>query len=149
MAFETPGLDLDLQVSANATTISQYAAVAVDPAGNTGDVIYASGTNAFALGIVQDPGGPPAIGTPAPANTPGQSVRVRMFGISKAIAAGAITVGAAVAVSGTTGQLGSVTFPGTGATDTFVVGFALSAATAAGDLFSVLLVPGLMTQVTA
>lgn len=148
MAFETPGLDLDLQVSANATTIAQYAAVTLDSAGSAGDVIYPSGSNAFAVGIVQDPGGPPAVGTNAPANTPGQSVRVRMMGISKAIAAGAITVGAAVAVSGASGQLGSVTFPGSGATDTFVIGFALTAATASGDLFSVLLVPGLMTQVT-
>lgn len=147
MAFETPGLDHDLQVSANATSIAQFAAVTVDPAGNPGDCIYPTASGLFALGICQDMGGPPAIGTPAPVNTPGQSIRVRQFGISKAVAAAAITVGQLVSVSGTSGQLGPAA--AAGATNTFVTGIALTAATAAGDLFTVLLTPGLTTQVTA
>lgn len=142
--------DETYNVSPNATTIAQYAAVVLDASGGYGDVITPSGTGAFALGFVQDAGSFPTVGgSSAPANTPGQSVRVRRFGTTKAIAAGAISINAAVQVSGTSGQVAAVTFPGTGATDTYVVGFARTAASAAGDLIEIDLVPGLMTQVTA
>lgn len=155
MAFGGAGVfDLPAQVSPNAAAgIAQYAAVVLDTAGGSGpyDCVYPGATGGPAIGINQSPGGPPTPGgTIAPASTSGQTIDVRVLGVSKAIAAGAIAAGAYVQVSGTTGQLASVNLqPATTPTDSFVVGVALTPATAAGDLFSVLLLPGLATQVTA
>lgn len=143
--FDFPG-----QVSANAGAgIAQYAAVIPDTAGSPGDMIYPAATGAFALGVCQSVGGPPVVGgSNAPVNTSGQSITVRVLGITKVLAVGAITAGSYVGISGTSGQVTAVTFPGTGATNTYVVGYALTGATAAGDLVTVLLTPGLTTQVT-
>lgn len=144
-------LDLPGQVSANAAGgIAQYACVAPDTAGNPFDMIYPSGTGAFALGVCQSVGGPPVVGgAAAPVNTSGQSINVRILGMTKALAAAAITAGSYVQVSGASGQVAAVTFPGTGATNTYVLGYALTGATGANDQVTVLLIPGLTTQVTA
>lgn len=144
--FDFPG-----QVSANAGAgIAQYAAVVPDTAGNPGDMIYPAATGAFALGVCQSVGGPPVVGgSNAPVNTSGQSITVRVLGISKVLAVGAITAGSYVGVSGAAGNVTAVTLsPATTATNTFVLGYALTGATAAGDLVTVLLTPGLTTQIT-
>lgn len=150
MAGSINFLDETYNVSPNAGAgIAQFAAVVLDSAGSYGDVMYPSGSGAFALGVVQDAGSFPTVGgSSAPVNTSGQAVRVRRLGTTKMIAAGAIAINSAVAISGTSGQVGQVTFPGTGATDSYVIGFARTPATAAGDLVEVELTPGLMTQVT-
>ena len=146
-------MDVAMNVSPNATSIAQYAAVTLDTAGGSGpfDCIYPAATGAPAIGFSQSVGGPPTPGgTIAAPATPGQSIQVRVLGVTKAIAAGAITAGAAVQVSGASGQVASVNLqPATTATNTFACGFALSPAAAAGDLVSVLLLPGITTQVTS
>lgn len=149
MAIQTGVFDVDGVVSANAGAgLAQFTAATLDSAGNELDFIYPSGSGVFAVGIVQSVGGPPTVGsTTPPVNTSGQSVTVRMLGITKAIAAAAVTIGQLVSVSGAVGQLGPAAAPG--ATNTFVVGIALTPATAQGDVFSVLLTPGLTTQVNA
>ena len=151
MAFETNVFDFPMEASANVSPVTysgsppvysgggipQFSAVMVDTTtGNVNDVILAT-TGKLALGIVQD----------GPASGPGQSVRVRQLGISKAIASGAVSYGDMLYVANTSGQLG--TAPAAGVSDSFCVGIALTAATAAGDTISVLMVPGLATNVNA
>ena len=105
--------------------IPQYSVVTQDTGtGNVGDVIVATSTTVMPVGISQDG---PAIG-------PGNSVRVRTDGISKAIAGAAISVDASLMVNGS-GQV--VTATAAGATTFFLIGKALTAATAAGDIISV------------
>lgn len=147
--------DLPGQASPNvpAGGIPQFTAVVLDTAAGSGpfDMIAASATTAPILGINQSVGGSMLPGaTSAPNVTAGESMAVRVLGISKAIAGGAITPGQFVAVNAS-GQLVAVASlnPATTATDSYVVGVAMSAATAAGDLFSVYLIPGLTTLVTA
>lgn len=104
--------------------IPQFAAVVEDTAAaGTNDVTMPSGVGVKALGIAQD----------APAVGPGGAVRVCTRGVCKALAGGAIAVGDSVYVLNSSGQLG--TMP-TSATN-FSVGRAVTAATAAGDIFSV------------
>jgi hypothetical protein len=151
MAFETNVFDFPMEASANVSAVTytgnppvyssggipQFSAVMVDTTtGNVNDVILAT-TGKLILGIAQD----------GPATGPGQSIRLRQLGISKAIASGAVSYGDMVYVANSSGQLG--TAPAAGATDSFCVGIALTAATAVGDTFSVLLVPGLATNVNA
>jgi hypothetical protein len=117
--------------------IPQFTAVVEDTGtGNILDVLLA-GTGALILGIAQD----------GPATGPGQSLKVRRLGRSKAQASGAVTYGAIVYVANASGQLGVA--PAAGATNVYAVGKAMTPATAAGDLFEVELMPGLTTQVNA
>lgn len=105
--------------------IPQYYVVTQDTGtGNVNDVILASSTTVMPLGVAQD----------GPATGPGQSVRVRTDGITKAIAGAAISVDAALMVNGS-GQV--VTATAAGATSFFLIGKALTSATASGDTISV------------
>jgi hypothetical protein len=153
MAFEQQivGGDINMEGSSNVTALTydalgnysgggipQYTAVVIDTAtGGVNDVRLPTVANAQIIGIAQS----------APATGPGQSCRVRVYGISKAQASAAITVGQQVAVANTSGQLGPA--PAGTATNTYIVGVALTPASAAGDLFSVLLMPGASTVVTS
>jgi len=151
MAGEVSLFDIACQASPNVTALTftgnppvytsggipQFVAVIEDTTtGNINDVKVAT-TGQLALGIAQD----------GPATGPGQSLRVRELGISKAQAAGAVAYGDIVYVANSSGQLG--TAPAAGATNVFAVGKARTPATQAGDLFEVLLMPGLTTQVNA
>lgn len=127
--------------------IGQFCAVTYDTAtGNPRDVKLAGTNTTFVVGINQSSTalpGPSGIGGIGP----GDSAEVRVIGISKAQASAAITVGAAVAVANASGQLGPA--PALGATSVFVVGYAQTAASAAGDIFEVLLTPGATAIVNA
>lgn len=87
------------------------------------DVILAGTSGDKALGICGE----------APAVTAGQNLRVCVRGVCKAQAGAAVAVGDTVMVGNASGQL----ITATAATANFVVGRALTAATAIGDLFSV------------
>lgn len=155
MAFEIQGnsSDLPYQASSNVTALTysgnppvyasggipQYAVVSPDTGtGNESDVILAAnGAGNIFIGIAQD----------GPATGPGESLRVRVSGVSKAIASAAITVGQLVTVANSSGQLGPA--PAAGATSSFIVGRAETPATEVGDLFSVLLMIGASTQVSS
>ena len=148
MALQIQIFDAPMQVSANAGAngINQYCAVTQDTAGNPLDMIYPASASVVTVGINQTAGAviPPG-STTVPAAPIGQAIDVRVLGITKATAAAAITVGQLVSISGAVGQLGPAAAPA--ATDTYVVGMALTAAGAAGDIFTLLLLPGLTTQV--
>jgi len=90
---------------------------------NPFDVTAPAAAGAKAVGIVQDY---PAVG-------PGQAVRVRVAGICKARAAGAIAYGDTLYVADTTGRVGTAP----AAASNFVVGRALEAAVAVDDLITI------------
>lgn len=117
--------------------IPQYCCVVQDLAtGNPLDVTL-SGANANIIGVAQD----------APATGPNRPVNVQKSGIAKVSAASAINIGDLVATTGTGGQI--ATAPAAGATQTYIVGRALTAATEQGDIVSVQLMIGAATQVNA
>jgi len=143
MPFEVnAGDDLTFQAASSVSAISkdsngnyssggipQYSAVKLDASGGTPNDVIVAGTGDIALGIIQS----------GPATGPSQSCSVRTLGISKALAKGAVTVGAQVYVGDATGRL--KVLPAAGATGVVVVGLALTPATADGDVFTVLLQP--------
>lgn len=144
------GFDLAAQVSPNAVTIPQYSVVTHDTAGGSGpfDMILAVAATTFPVGVVQSVGGPPTPGgTIAAANTPGQSIDVRVSGITKCVAGAAIAAAGTLVSAAAGGQVVAAAAPG--ATNSYVIGIALSTAAAAGDLVAVLLTPGATTQVNA
>lgn len=150
MAVELKGFDIPMKASPNVGGggLAQYTAVILDSAAAFMDCIQATATSTPILGINQDEGDQLTVNSTTPPTVQaGDSMRVRVSGISKAIAGGAITVGQYVAVNGS-GQLVAATMAA-GATNSFIVGQALTAATGAGDVFSVLLLPGAATQVSA
>lgn len=127
--------------------IGQFCCVTYDTAtGNPHDIKLCGSNATFCVGINQSstvlPGaaGIGAIG-------PGDAAEVRVAGVSKAQASAAITVGQAVAVANASGQLGPA--PALGATSVFIVGYAQTAASNAGDIFEVLLTPGATAIVNA
>ena len=67
----------------------------------------------------------------------GQNVAVRKAGIARVMAAGAITLGAAVNIAGTSGKVKAVNE--SSGTKVFIVGFAETAASADGDIIEVFL----------
>lgn len=148
--------DLPLQASPNvpAAGIPQFAPVVLDTAAGAGpeDCVLATANTLPIIGVNQSVGGAQITpgSTSSVSVTAGESMAVRMLGVTKALAGGAITAGQAVAVNAQ-GQFVAVASlnPATTATNTFVAGFALDSASAAGDLFSLLLVPGLASLVTA
>lgn len=156
MSFEIKLVnDLPMQASPNVGGggIAQYTAVVIDVAGGSGpfDCIQATATTQPILGVNQSVGGPTAVGATSPvAVAAGQSMEVRAMGVTKAIAGGAITAGQFVQVN-SSGQFVAITSlnPATTPTDTYVCGQALTPATASGDIFSLLLLPGLATLVTS
>ncbi len=117
--------------------IPQYYVVIPDTVDGTNEAVtLAANANVIPLGIAQDG---PAVG-------PGQAVRIRALGVTKAIAGGAITFGQAVSANAS-GQV--VAAAAAGATNTYIVGIALTPAAQAGDVISVLLTPGATVQVTS
>lgn len=132
LSFQAAGTVTALTYSGNPPVYSsggipQFTCVKADASGaKPWDVIGAS-TGDKILGIAQD----------APATGPNQSVRVRTEGISKVLAGAAISVGDIVYVGDSSGRVKTV--PADGATSVYIVGVALTAATALGDIVSVLL----------
>lgn len=143
MPFEVnTGDDLTMQAAASVSAITkdangnyssggipQYAAVKLDASGAVPNDVVIATTGDIAFGIAQSG---PATGT-------SQSMSVRTLGISKALAGAAIVVGVQVYVGDSSGRLKTVT--AAGATGVVVVGLALTPATAAGDVFTVLIQP--------
>jgi hypothetical protein len=143
MPFEVnSGLDLTFQAASTVSAISkdangnyssggipQYAAVKLDASGAVPNDVIVASTGDVPVGIAQS----------GPATGPSQSMSVRTFGITKALAGAAIVVGVQVYVGDSSGRLKTVT--AAGATGVVVVGQALTPATAAGDVFTVLLTP--------
>ena len=74
-----------------------------------------------------------------PASGLGRNIRVRQFGISRVVAAGAIARGAEVNINDTQGRIKAVSE--TTGTLVYVVGIALDAASNPGDVIRVLVVP--------
>lgn len=149
MAVATEGLDLTFNVSPNSAGIAQYTLVKLDTAGGSafGDVINTTSNLDSALGIVQDSGGPATTLNGAEANnTAGMSVRVRCYGVSKAVAGAAVTRGDLL-VTNASGQV--ITAPALAATDVRIIGVAFDAATALGDLITVYLTPFAVSLVNA
>lgn len=105
--------------------IAQYSVVKLNASGKIGDVIVAT-TGDFPDGIIQ---------TNSKGNGPGNTCAVRRAGISKVLAGAAITLGDLVYVGDTSGRVKTV--PADGATSVYIVGQALEAATAAGDVIMV------------
>lgn len=118
--------------------IPQFSVV-VDDSANTGkplDVKLGTSDTVIPLGIAQN----------GPAVTSGDAVQVATRGRSKCVAAAAITVGQFV-VCTTGGQVTPA--PAAGATNVYLVGMAITAASAQGDLVEVELMLGATTQVNA
>lgn len=150
MAYETNLFDEPCQASSNVSAITwtgnpptyssggipQFYAVVDDTGtGNESDVKIAGATAAI-RGIAQDG---PAVG-------PGAAVRVRSIGISKMVAGGSISYGDLIQTDssgrGVTAAAGTTT-------NLAVIGIARTAATEAGDLFSVFLTPGAASLVAS
>ena len=149
MAIEIPGLDLPMQVSPNSAGFGQYCAVKLDLAGGSAmfDCIVGATNTDVIIGINQDEGGAiTSLGGSAPNVTAGESIRVRVSGVTKAQIASGVARGDLL-VCGAWGQL--ATAPALGATDVRVVGIALEAGTNQGDLVSVLLTPLAVSLVNA
>lgn len=124
-------------VSANATSIAQYRFVSPDASGNAEDVIYPTGASVPVLGVCQDVGGPPAANsTIAQVNTPGQEIAVRFLGLSKVEAGAAVSINTPI-TSDSSGRAVSAT--AAAVTSTYIHGIAMEAASAAGDLITVML----------
>lgn len=105
--------------------IPQYTMVTLDTGtGNVSDVILATSTTVLPIGVSQS----------GPATGPGQSLQVRTDGITKMIAGAAVSVDASLMID-SSGR--AVTATAAGATNIYVIGKALTAATALGDTISV------------
>lgn len=140
MAYENWGLEIPLQVSPNAGSgIAQYAAVKLDAAGSFSDCLPGAANTDAIVGFNQDMGGPIlTLGGAPPNATSGQSIRVRISGMTKANAASAISLGDLLVVT----AAGAVqTAPALAATSVRIIGQAMEAAVEAGDLITVLLYP--------
>jgi hypothetical protein len=140
MAYENWGLEIPLQVSPNAGSgIAQYAAVKLDAAASFGDCLPGAANTDAIVGFNQDAGGPTlTLGGTPPVASSGQSIRVRISGMTKANAGGAISLGDLLVV----GAAGVVnTAPALAATSVHIVGQAMEAAVEAGDIITVLLFP--------
>ncbi len=106
------------------------------PSGST-SVIACSAAADHAFGVaVEDP-----------AAGPGEAVQVQRYGVAKVLAGAAISNGALVYVGDTSGRV--TTAPAPGVSQSWIVGTALEAATAAGDLISVALAVDSATNVNA
>ncbi len=129
MAGATYVLDKTYSID-SAGGVNTFTAVAAGSA--DGHCALPSGANKVCLGITQEN-----------QTTQGENVVVRKYGISRAVAAGAIAAGDYVEIANAQGQLQAsdlTTVPGT-ATLHNVVGIAESSATQAGDVFFVFLLP--------
>ncbi len=112
------------------------------------DAILPAANTTLCIGVNQSVGGPPTPGgTIAAPCTPGQSIEVRVLGISKCIAGAAIAAAGTALTVNSSGQV--VAAAAAGATSTYIVGIALTTSAASGDLISVLLLPGTSQIVNA
>jgi len=141
MPFEVnQGMDLTFQGASTVSAITrdangnyssggivQYSAVKLDASGGVVNDVIVAGIGDRCIGIIQN----------APAVGPSQSATVRHDGITKCLAKGAVAVGDQVYVKSASGQVGTV--PAETTTSVNTVGFALTAAAADGDVFTVLL----------
>ncbi len=144
MAWEVNlGLDKTRTVDAGVTAITldsagnyssggipQYSVVQLNTAGSIGDVIVGA-VGVFPEGVIQ---------TNSKNNGPKNTCAVRYTGTSKVLASAAITIGQLVYVADSSGRVGPI--PADGATSVYIVGQALQAATAVGDIIMVQLMIG-------
>ncbi len=114
-------LGTPMVMAANTATNSPGQAVQVAPAGSKG--AYCIGLAGENIDLVK-------------VQTGKAFVNVVFLGITKAVADGAISIGSPVVASATLGQIN-----GSPATGNFILGIALEAAVAAGDIIDVLLTP--------
>lgn len=118
--------------------------VAVLDASNSGTIISAAAipaatANLQPLGVVYDKAKLDMSGNPVK----GSAVNVRVLGVARVVADGAVTPGQFVGTSGTTaGQVHPTTKAAAGAQPQPVLGMAWTQAAAAGDRVVVLLTPG-------
>ena len=129
MAGATYVLDKTYKI-VSASGVTEYTALVAGPA--DGQVQLPTAANQLVMGIAQE-------------NQPNQNenVVVRKYGISRAVAAGAITAGQYVEVANTLGQLQQSNLTSVPATATLhnIVGIAESSTTQAGEVFFVFLSP--------
>ena len=111
--------------------------VKLDTSGKMGDVVACSAAGDHAFGVACED----------PAAGPSEAVKVQRLGVAKCLAAAAVSLGDLVYVADTSGRGG--TAPAPGVSDKWIVGTALEAATAAGDLISVSLSVDAATNVNA
>lgn len=107
--------------------IAQYSVVKLNASGKIGDVIVAT-TGDFPDGVIV---------TNSKNNGPNNTCAVRWQGTCKVLAGAAITLGDLVYVGDTSGRVKTV--PADGATSVYILGQALEAATALGDVIMVAL----------
>jgi len=153
MAVELKGIDIPMKASANVGGggLAQFTAVILDASAGFADVIQATATTQPIFGVNQDEGDQLVLNSATPPTVQaGESLRVRIAGLSKMVAGGAVTIGQFLQVNAS-GQAVAITSlnPATTATNTFVIGQALTAATQVGDVITVLLMQGLATLVTS
>ncbi len=146
MAFEDIVWNTSMRVSANAASgIGQFCAVKLDVAGGSDvhDCIPATANTDAVIGINQDMGSATTtLGASAPNATAGESISVCVLGKCKAQVASAVSRGDLLVVANSTGQLATApALTGTTATSVHIVGIAMQAGTAAGDVITVLLTP--------
>lgn len=131
MAYETAGTDITLIAAADQST-SQYRAIKVD----TAEKGAVAGAGEFAIGVLQNK---PAAG---------EAATVRVAGVTKMVAGAAVAAGARVAPDAAgkakTAVAATVNTSDAGAasdavTASHVLGIALEAAAADGDIISVLI----------
>lgn len=142
MAGETTLLDVSFDNVA-AVNVQPYQVVVVDASNSTNITTAAKLPAATAglvpLGVAYDKAKLDSTGTPVASS----GINVRLNGIARVAADGAVTAGAFVGTSGTTaGQVTPVTKATAGAQPKAVLGMALTSATNAGDRILVLLTPG-------
>lgn len=136
--------DLPMRAGPNASSnIKQYTAVKLDTGsgGADTDVVPAAANTDTVVGINQDVGGPTTtLGGAGADVTPGQSMRVRSFGVSRArVTASGCTRGDLLVVGDSAGRL--QTAPALAATTVHIVGIALQTAANLDDVVPVLLTP--------
>lgn len=121
MAFEVPLLDLAFTADSNYATTGQYLFVKVNGATQVGTT---SATTDTIVGVMQ--------------NKPGslQAAAVRVLGVSKLVAGGALTAGSLISTDAA--GKGTMVAVATGTTQ-YSVGIALDTVTAANQLVSVLM----------
>lgn len=129
-------ITLDSKGNYSSGGIQYGTCVKLDTSGKLGDVVVAStGNHAFGVAITDPAAGPSA------------SVRVQRLGVAKCRAGGAVSLGDLVYVTDSSGRVG--TAPAAGASDSWIVGTAMEAATQAEDLISVALSVDAATNVNA
>ncbi len=139
MAVELQVFDFTFK-NTDTIAIPQFAAVCYDTTNVFGAVNAGSANAGAVIGINQSKGIDPTTGAITSSVQVGQSMTVRLEGISRAAVAGVTTIGQPLSVQNASGQVGvgASTFASGG-----LVGYGLEAGTVAGDIISLLVNPGL------